>query len=96
MDAAKFAFALAANRGSEPSPVEGAGTIRNAGSFEEGGDLKALIQKLFPNADAPYRALESLMNTGFGLLAAEMKTNPGLRIEELIKRETHIASTGTR
>jgi hypothetical protein len=88
MDAAKFAFALAVNRGKEPSPVDGVGTIWNVGSFDEGGDLKALIQNLFPNADAPYRALESLMNTGFGLLSAEMKTNPGLRVEDLIQEET--------
>ena len=75
-------------RGCEPAPIEGAGTIWNVGSFDEAGDLKALVQNLFPNADAPYRALESLMNTGFGLLAVEMRTNPGLRIEELLNRET--------
>jgi len=40
---------------------------------------------LFPTVDAPYRALESMMNSGFGLLAEEMKKNPGLRIEELLK-----------
>lgn len=85
MDAAKFAFALAVNRGKEPGPVDGVGTIWNVGSFDEGGDLKALIQNLFPNADAPYRALESLMNTGFVLLAAEIKANPGLRVEEMMK-----------
>jgi len=85
MDAAKFAFSFAVNRGKEPGPVEGAGTIWNVGSFDEGGDLKALMLNLFPTADAPYRALESLMNTGFGLLAEEMKKKPGLRIEELLK-----------
>ena len=68
MDAARFAFALAVNRDCERALVEGVGTIWNVGSFDEGGDLRALIQNLFPNADAPYRALESLMNTGFGLL----------------------------
>ena len=88
MDAAKFAFALAVNRGSEPGQIEGVGTIWNVGSFDEGGDIKALIQNLFPNADAPYRALESLMNTGFSLLAAEIKVNPGLRIEDLLRKET--------
>lgn len=88
MDAAKFAFALAVNRGSEPGPVEGAGTIWAAGNFDQGGDIKALIQNLYPNVDAPYRALESLINTGFGLLAAEIKANPGLRIEDLLKIET--------
>lgn len=88
MDAAKFAFALAVNRGCRLGQVEGAGTIWNVGSFDEGGDLKALIQNLFPGADAPYRALESLVNAGFGLLAAEMKANPGLRIEDVLKKET--------
>jgi hypothetical protein len=85
MDAAKFAFALAVNRGKEPGPVEGVGTIWNVGSFDEGGDLKALIGNLFPNADAPYRALESLMNAGFGLVAEELKAKPGLRVEDLLQ-----------
>lgn len=90
MDAAKFAFALAVNRGREPRPVEGVGTIWNVGSFDEGGDLKALIQNLFPNTDAPYRALESLMNTGFGVLADEMRANPSLRVEDLLKNEADV------
>src|SRR2546427_1909613 len=72
MDAGTFAFALAVNRGCQPEHVDGAGTIWNVGSFDDGGDLKALIQNLFPDAEAPYRALESLMNIGFGLLAAEL------------------------
>lgn len=88
LDAAKFAFALAVHRGCEPSPFEGVGTIWNVGSFDEGGDIKALIQNLFPNADAPYRALESLMNTGFGILASELETNPSLRIEDMLRKET--------
>ena len=88
MDAAKLAFALAVHRGSEPGQVEGAGTIWNVGSFDEGGDLKALIQNLFPKADAPYRTLESHVNAGFSMLAAEMKANPGLRIEDLLRKET--------
>lgn len=88
MDAAKFAFALAVSRGSEPTPLEGAGTIWNVGSFDEGGDLKALVQNLFPDAESPYRALQSLMNKGFELLAAEMTSNPGVRIEDLLKKET--------
>ena len=90
MDAAKFAFALAVNRGSEPAAIEGAGTIWNVGSFDEGGDLKGLVQNLFPNADTPYRALESLINIGFGLLATEMNANPAVRIEDLLKKETSL------
>jgi hypothetical protein len=86
MDAAKFALALAVNQGHEPSTIEGVGTIWNVGSFDEGGELKALIENLFPKTDAPYRALESLMNTGFRLLATEMKENPNLRIEDLLSK----------
>lgn len=88
MDAAKFAFALAVSRGCEPGQLAGAETIWNVGSFDEGGDMKALIQNLFPNTEAPYRALESLMNIGFGLLATELSSNPNIRIEELLKKET--------
>ena len=59
-------------------------------SFDEGGDLKALVQNLFLNVAAPYRALELLLNTGFGLLATEMKDNPGMRIEDLLRKETAV------
>lgn len=94
LDAAKFAFALAVHRGCEPSLFEGVGTIWNVGSFDEGGDIKALIQNLFHNTDAPYRALESLMNTGFGILASEMEANPGLRIEDMLRKETAAQGDG--
>lgn len=92
MDAARFAFALAVNRGAEPGQVEGAGTIWNVGSFDDTGELKALIQNLFPTTDTPYRALESLVNSGFTLLDAELKANPSLEIEDLLKKETAPAS----
>lgn len=81
-------LALAGHRGCEPAQIEGAGTIWNVGSFDDGGDLRALIQNLFPGVDNPYRSLESLMNTGFGLLAEEMKEKPDLRAEDLLRRET--------
>lgn len=88
MDAARFAFALAVNRGAEPGQVEGAGTIWNVGSFDDTGELKALIQNLFPTTDTPYRALESLVNSGFTLLDAELKADPSVEIEDLLKKET--------
>ena len=95
MDAGKFAFAYAVSRGCEPGQVEGAGTIWAAGNFDEGGDLKAIIENLFPRVDTPYRALESLMNIGFGLLATEMVANPSLRIEDLLKKETAAPGGGS-
>jgi hypothetical protein len=86
MDAAKFAFAFAVQNGSEPIPVEGTGTIWNVGTLDEGGDLKTLIENLYPHVEQPYRALESLMNVGLGLLAEERKTSGTLRVEDLVRR----------
>ena len=87
MDAAKFAFALAISRGEEPTQIEGIGTIWNVGSFDEDGDLKALIENLYPNAKTPYRTLETLMNIGFRLLAEELQADRTIRIEELLQKE---------
>ena len=87
MDAAKFAFVFAVSRNREPVPLEGAGTIWNVGSFDETGEVKALIRNLYPGNDAPYRALESLINSGFTLLEAEMKKSPAPRIQDLLKQE---------
>ena len=92
MDAAKFAFALAVSRGCQPGATEGAGTIWASGNFDERGDLKALVENLYPAVDAPYRALESLINTGFGIVAQMLVDEPGLRIEELLKREAAVAA----
>ena len=84
MDAAKFAFAFAVKKGSEPVPIEGTGTIWNVGTLDEGGDLKTLIENLYPQVEQPYRALESLMNIGLGLLAEERTMSGALRVEDLI------------
>ena len=86
MDAAKFAFAFAVEKGCEPASIEGTGTIWNVGTLDEGGDLKTLIENLYPHVQQPYRALESLMNSGFSLLADEMKSDGGLRVEEVLGR----------
>jgi hypothetical protein len=84
MDAAKFAFAFAVEKGCEPAAIEGTGTIWNVGTLDESGDIKTLIENLYPQAEHPYRALESLMSSGLGLLAAEMKSSRNLRVEEVL------------
>lgn len=92
MDAAKFAFAFAVEKGCEPASIEGTGTIWNVGTLDEGGDLKALIENLYPQNHQPYRALESLMNTGLILLSEEMKVPGGLHVEDLLQRTSNGAS----
>lgn len=94
MDAAKFAFAYAVSHNCEPGSIEGVGTIWNVGSFDGSGDIKALIQNLYPTADSPYRAMESLMNAGFALLGKEMKSNPSIRVEDLLKEVAAAPSKG--
>ncbi len=71
MDAAKFAMALAIRRGAKPSDTPGVDTKWNVGSFDKDGRLRDLIPILFPETDTPYRAVESLMNTGLEILAKE-------------------------
>jgi len=88
MDAAKLAFALALNRGVEHTRIEGVTTVWAVGNFDEGGDIKALIENLLPDVESPYRTLESLINIGFGLLEEEMRTNPNMSIEKLLNQET--------
>lgn len=91
MDAAKFAFAFAVEKGCEPASIEGTGTIWNVGTLDEGGDLKTLIENLYPHVQQPYRALESLVNSGFSLLADEIKSDGGLRVEEVLGRSAEAA-----
>jgi hypothetical protein len=96
MDAAKFAFAYAVEHGCEPGPIDGTGTIWNVGTLDEGGDLKALIQNLYPEAQNPYRALESLMDAGFELLAKEMTSPSGFRMDLVLQRATNAAEGSQR
>lgn len=88
MDAAKFAFAFTVSTGVSPAEVDGAGTIWNVGSFDEDGEIKVLIQNLFPSSVTPYRTLESLINTGFSLLAVELEANPNVTVKELLDRNS--------
>ena len=87
MDAAKFAFAVAISRGATAAPVAGAETSWNVGSFDEDGDLKALVSNLFADSGTPYRTIEALVNAGFAMLASEIQSEPGLRVEDIMKRE---------
>jgi hypothetical protein len=68
IDVAKFAMAVAVAAGASPSSVEGAGTVWNVGSFDEDGELRDLIQALYPDTQTPYRAVESLVETGLAII----------------------------
>ncbi len=71
MDVAKFAMALAIRRGVTPSDTPGADTKWNVGSFDKDGRLRDLVPILFPDVEAPYRAVESLVNAGLEIMGKE-------------------------
>lgn len=64
IDAAKFAMSVSIRDGNNPKSVEGANTIWNVGSFDSDGQIRQLIPVLYPTCDAPYRAVESLIDQG--------------------------------
>lgn len=71
MDAAKFAMSIAIRRGAKPGEVTGAGTKWNVGSFDPNGELRNLLPILYPDLKTPYRALESLIDSGLQIVAQE-------------------------
>jgi len=64
IDVAKFAISLAINSGIQPSQVERAETVWNVGSFDSDNHLRQLIPILFLTCEAPYRAVEHLIDAG--------------------------------
>jgi hypothetical protein len=73
MDIAKLAMSVAINNNVKPTGSESTETIWNVGSFDADGEIKALIQALFPEITAPYRAVEFLFNEGFRIIAKKMQ-----------------------
>ena len=71
MDAAKFAMSIAIRRGAKPAEVPGAGTKWNVGSFDPDNELRNLIPIIFPNVKGPYRAIESLIDSGLDIVARD-------------------------
>ena len=68
MDAARFALAFAIRSHVAPGAVEGTSTKWNVGSFDPDRSLSAVINAIFPEQSAPYRAVEGLINEGLQLL----------------------------
>jgi hypothetical protein len=68
MDIAKFAIAYAIRSGAQPVESPSGSTMWNVGSFDRDGQLKLTMQALF-NTETPYRAAESLMNTGLAKIS---------------------------
>jgi hypothetical protein len=64
IDAAKFAMSIAIREGDTPTPIEGANTIWNVGSFDSDGQIRQILPALFAGCDTPYRAAESLIDQG--------------------------------
>lgn len=84
LDAAKFALSLALSHRVAVVDVPGASTKWNVGSFDRDGQLKALIDLLDPTSGEPYRAIESLVNSGFGIIGKRLDSGIGNDVGALL------------
>lgn len=84
MDAARFAMALAIKSGEEPGEAENADTVWNVGSFDSNGEIRDLIQAMFPENDSPYRSAEYFINKGLQHVDDHLEENKNLDVVQLI------------
>ena len=84
MDAARFAMSLAIKSDEEPGQIENAETVWNVGSFDPDGEIRDLINALFPEAESPYRAVEYFINVGLQRIDDHLKENKDVDIVELV------------
>src|SRR5262249_55492615 len=83
LDAAKLGLSLAIRAGVEIGEASGVATTWNTGIFDKAGHLKSVLTALFPEAKAPYRLAEHLMNRGLDLLREHLATNPDMDIAKV-------------
>jgi hypothetical protein len=81
-DAAKFALAVAVNAGVKPGDTEGAETVWSTTIIEP--ELRDTIRVLFPEADMPYKAIESLINAGLEIMGRHLEQRGDLVLTELM------------
>ncbi len=86
-EAARFAAALAIDRGLSVEPARGATTTWNARSLDGTGELRTSVVLLYDSAE-PYRALEGLIDAGLQLLGRHMDERGDLILSELMQPAT--------
>ena len=88
-DAAKFALAVAVNAGTKPGDTDGAETVWSTTIIEP--ELRDTVRVLFPDADMPYKAIESLINTGLEIIGKHMEERGDLVLTELMPARRTLA-----
>lgn len=84
-DAAKFAMAIAIERGVEPGETENTETVWNVGSFDPDRELKDLVLALYPSENSPYTSVEHFVNQGLRLVDQHLSENKDLDIITFIQ-----------
>ena len=84
MDVAKFAMSYAINVGVSIGYAEGTDTIWNVGSFDSDGEIKTIIQAIYPDTEVPYRTAEYLYNEGLKLIGRKLSQDENLDFLTLI------------
>lgn len=84
MDVAKFAMSYAINRGVSKGNSEGTETIWNVGSFDADGEIKLIIETIYPDVDMPYRLVEYLCNEGLRLIGEKLTNSSDIDVISLL------------
>lgn len=63
----------------------GDGQNMNVGSFDPTGEIRALIQALYPDADDPYQVAETLMSLGLVALGQEVTEKRVQRLRDILE-----------
>lgn len=72
-DIARFALGHAVRAHLAEGQTSGTDTRWNAGSFDKTGEIRSVLQALYPNCRTPVRLMEHFVNEGLGLLNERVK-----------------------
>lgn len=72
-DVARFALGHAVRAHLPEGQTSGTDTRWNAGSFDKTGEIRAVLQALYPGCTTPVRLMEHFVNEGLGMLAERVK-----------------------
>ena len=81
---------LAAQRGIDFG-TPGHGQNLNVGSFDQNGDIRAILTALYPEVDDPYALAETLMSLGLMRLWSDIQDGTVVAFEQVMYEQRPIA-----
>ena len=84
LDAGRFALSIAVAAEETPSGTADVTTKWNIGSFDPSGEIRSVIQALYPGTSEPYRAAEQLIDAGLRILSKHLDLHAHLELDVLL------------